>query len=310
MADIRTGEVRVDGVRSPLLLAGPDQGSTAVVFIHGNPGSSHDFRGLLAVVGEYARALAVDMPGFGQADKPHSFPQNAVGHATHLDGALAQLGITNVHLVLHDFGGLWGLTWAAAHLDEVASVTLMDTGAIFEHRWHWPAQLWVRRPLGELAMRLSTPRTFKFIAQYAYAFKPWPTRLPADFLAHMAKDFDVDTRDAVLRLYRASHHLAEFGEALAYVLRTQDIPALVIWGDRDHLLPVKHARQQLAAFPSARLLILKKAGHWPMITHAAETETAVTDFLRPLLAEERPVGGQSERNTDRSQSVLSSSVPR
>lgn len=285
MVDIREGEVTVNGVRSPLLLAGPDEDSTAVVFIHGNPGSSHDFRGLLATVGDQARAVALDMPGFGQADKPSDFPQNAVGHATHLDGALAQLGITEVHLVLHDFGGLWGLTWAAAHLDRVASITLMNTGAVYEHRWHWPARLWLTRRVGELVMRLTTTTAFKAVVQYGYALKPAPTRLPAEFLAHMANDFDAGTRGAVLRLYRASHHLGEFGEALAYLLRQHDIPALVIWGARDHFLPVKHAQQQLDAFPSAKLVILDKAGHWPLITHASETEAAVADFLRPRLSQ-------------------------
>lgn len=283
MADIRENEVTVNGVRSPLLLAGPDHGDTAVVFIHGNPGSSHDFRGLLAAVGNQARAVALDMPGFGQADKPSDFPQNAVGHATHLDGVLSQLGITDVHLVLHDFGGLWGLTWAAAHLHRVASITLMNTGSVYEHRWHWPARLWLTRRIGELVMRFTTTTAFKLVIQYGYALKSAPTRLPADFLAHMANDFDAGTRDAVLRLYRASHHLGEFGEPLAYMLRQHDIPALVIWGARDHFLPVKHAYQQLDAFPSAQLAILDKAGHWPLITHATETEAAVTDFLRPFL---------------------------
>ncbi|MGH3954398.1 Haloalkane dehalogenase [Mycobacteroides salmoniphilum] len=283
MADLRTSQVIVDGVRSPLLIAGPDSGETAVVFIHGNPGSSHDFRGLLAAVGDHARAVALDMPGFGQADKPSGFPQNAVGHASHLDGVLAELGITNVHLVLHDFGGLWGLTWAAAHLGQVASITLMNTGAVSEHRWHWPARLWLTRRIGELVMRLTTTAAFKLVIQYGYALKPAPTRLPADFLTHMARDFDSDTRDAVIRLYRSSHHLGEFGEPLAYLLRQHDIPALVIWGARDHFLPVKHAHQQLRAFPSAQLVILDKAGHWPLITHADETQTAVTDFLEPLL---------------------------
>ncbi|MBA0044711.1 alpha/beta hydrolase [Mycobacteroides sp. LB1] len=283
MAELRTSEVIVDGVRSPVLLAGPDRGRTAVVFIHGNPGSSHDFRGLLAAVGDHARTVALDMPGFGQADKPSNFRQSAVGHATHLDGALSALDITNVHLVLHDFGGLWGLTWAAAHLDQVASITLMNTGSVYEHRWHWPARLWLTRGVGELMMRLTTTTAFKLVIQYGYALKSAPARLPADFLAHMADDFDAGTRDAVLRLYRASHHLGEFGDALAYLFHQHDIPALVIWGARDHFLPVKHAYQQLDAFPSARLVILDKAGHWPLVTHATETEAAVASFLRPLL---------------------------
>ncbi|TDZ45165.1 alpha/beta fold hydrolase [Mycobacteroides franklinii] len=285
MAEIRTSEVIVDGVRSPLLATGPDHDSTAVVFIHGNPGSSHDFRGLLATVGDHTRAVALDMPGFGQADKPRNFSQSAVGHARHLDGALAKLAISDVHLVLHDFGGLWGLTWAAAHLEQVASITLMNTGAISEHRWHWPARLWLVRGIGELVMRLTTTAAFKLIIQHGYALKPWPTPLPADFLAHMAHDFDAETRDAVLHLYRASRNMGEFGPALAYLLRQHAIPALVIWGARDHFLPVKHAHQQLDAFPSAEVVILDKAGHFPMISHPAQTEAAVTRFLKPLLAQ-------------------------
>lgn len=283
MVEIRSAEVTVNGVRSPVLLSGPDSDPTAVVFIHGNPGSSHDFRGLLTAVGAHARCVAPDMPGFGQADKPRDFPQSAIGHAQHLDGLLEQLGIERVHLVLHDFGGLWGLAWAAGHIDRVASVTLINTGVLTEHKWHWPARLWITPRVGELIMRLTTPFSFKTIIQYGYAFKPAPTALPADFLAHMAADFDADTRDSVLRLYRDSAHAGEAGPLMGYALRQFDLPALVIWGARDHFLPVRHAEQQRAAFPSAQIVIIDEAGHWPLITHADRTEAAVLGFLRPRL---------------------------
>ena len=62
--------VRVDGVRSPLLQAGQPDDDEAVVFVHGNPGSIADWTRLVAGVGEFGRALAMDMPGFGAADKP------------------------------------------------------------------------------------------------------------------------------------------------------------------------------------------------------------------------------------------------
>jgi pimeloyl-ACP methyl ester carboxylesterase len=54
--------VRVDGISSPLLEAGPREAAEAVVFVHGNPGSIADWTSLVASVGEFARALAMDMP--------------------------------------------------------------------------------------------------------------------------------------------------------------------------------------------------------------------------------------------------------
>jgi pimeloyl-ACP methyl ester carboxylesterase len=52
------------------------------------------------------------MPGYGQADKPTHFDDTVDGYARHLAASLDQLGVMQVHLVLHDFGGPWGLAWA------------------------------------------------------------------------------------------------------------------------------------------------------------------------------------------------------
>ena len=60
----------------------------AVLFVHGNPGSSHDWDGLADAVGEFGSALAIDMPGFGQADKPRDFEYNVGGYANFIQGAV------------------------------------------------------------------------------------------------------------------------------------------------------------------------------------------------------------------------------
>src|SRR5438552_16726608 len=111
MAPPRSRVVEVDGIRSPLLEAGPEAASEAVVFVHGNPGSSEDWARLVERAGELARAVAWDHPGFGQASKPRDFPYTVEGYAAHLGRVLESLGIERVHLVGHDFGGPWGLAW-------------------------------------------------------------------------------------------------------------------------------------------------------------------------------------------------------
>src|SRR5438045_1436924 len=86
-------------------------------------GSTWDGERLVGRVGACARAVALDMPGFGQADKPKTgFEYTVAGYAAHLGAALDELGITRAHLVLHDFGGPWGLAWAVDHPDTFASV--------------------------------------------------------------------------------------------------------------------------------------------------------------------------------------------
>jgi pimeloyl-ACP methyl ester carboxylesterase len=56
--------VIIDGIRSPLLEFGPANSDEAVVFVHGNPGSIRDWGALARSVGEFGRAVAIDMPGF------------------------------------------------------------------------------------------------------------------------------------------------------------------------------------------------------------------------------------------------------
>lgn len=136
------------GIRSPVLRAGKAQSAEAVVFVHGNPGSSSDWAELVEAVAPFSRALAPDMPGYGQADKPADFDYTVAGYARHLGTMLDAEGVKRTHLVLHDFGGPWGLAWAADQPERVASVTLINIGVMPGYRWHCLARIWRTRWLG------------------------------------------------------------------------------------------------------------------------------------------------------------------
>jgi pimeloyl-ACP methyl ester carboxylesterase len=75
-AALRTSSVTVDGVTSPVLEAGPAAATEAVVFVHGNPGVARDWLALLEPAGAFTGAIAITMPGYGDADKPRDFPSN------------------------------------------------------------------------------------------------------------------------------------------------------------------------------------------------------------------------------------------
>jgi pimeloyl-ACP methyl ester carboxylesterase len=134
--------VIIDGVRSPLLEFGSPGLDEAVVFVHGNPGSSLDWERLARGVGEFGRAVAMDMPGFGAADKPADFDYSVPGYARFLGRLLAERRVQRAHLVMHNFGGPWGLAWAAANPEAILSVTCINTGVLSGYRWHYLARIW------------------------------------------------------------------------------------------------------------------------------------------------------------------------
>jgi pimeloyl-ACP methyl ester carboxylesterase len=269
----RQGEVSVGGVRSPTLEAGPEGAAEAAVFVHGNPGSVHDWARLVAATGEHGRAIALDFPGFGDADRPEDFDYTVEGYAAHLDGALAQLGVERAHLVLHDFGGPWGLQWAVDHPDAYASTTLVDTGVLIGYHWHVLAKIWRTRGLGEFFFALTTRPAMRRALK-----RGQPRPLPDEaFELFYKANKDKGTQRAILRLYRASPPRRL--EPLAAPLREMSRPTLVVWGAHDPYIKVEYAEKQRLTFEDAEVVVLEDSGHWPMWDAPEEIEAAIVPFL-------------------------------
>jgi pimeloyl-ACP methyl ester carboxylesterase len=280
MRQLRQTSICVDEIHSPLLEAGRSEADEAVVFVHGNPGSTLDWTRLMSTVGEFGRAVAIDMPGFGAADKPDYFDYSVPGYAHHLERLLALCGIKHAHLVMHDFGGPWGLTWAAAHPQAVSSVTLIDTGILRNYRWHYLARIWQTPWVGEAFMAATTRAGMRLLLRHGN-----PRGLPAEYIDQMFAHYDAGTRRAVLRLYRSARNLAGTAQqSVADALHSLDLPALVVWGAHDPYISSKFAEQQLEVFPRAEVLILPDSGHWPFIDNPNAVANAVVPFLRSQLS--------------------------
>jgi pimeloyl-ACP methyl ester carboxylesterase len=270
--------VRVDGISSPLLEAGPREAVEAVVFVHGNPGSIADWTRLVASVGEFARAVAMDMPGFGAADKPEQFDYSVGGYARHLGRLLTECAVERAHLVLHDFGGPWGLAWAAANPHAIASITLINTGVLLDYRWHYLARIWRTPWLGELFMAATTRAGMRLLFRHGN-----PRGLPVEYVNQTFDSFDGAIRRAVLRLYRNTPDTDGAMQSIANALRPLDLPAQVIWGAHDPYISVDYAERQREVFPRAEVSILSDSGHWPFIDNADAVASTIVPFLRRQL---------------------------
>jgi pimeloyl-ACP methyl ester carboxylesterase len=269
---VRERWLRVAGVRTRVLQAGPEDSTSAVVFVHGNPGSASDWTGLLPRVGEFSRALAIDTVGFGEADKPRRFDYSIPAMGDFLAGALEQLGVERAQLVLHDFGGPWGLRWADRHPGALASLVLIDTGVLIDYRWHYLARIWRTPVVGEIFQAISVRPAFRFVLRHGN-----PRGLPRSFVDEMHSNYDRATRRAVLKLYRNTEAavLDRGGPGVE-----REVPTLVIWGKHDPYLPVEQAHKQTITFPRAVVRIFDRSGHWPFIDDPEQVAALVVPFLR------------------------------
>ena len=267
--------VQIAGMQVRVMSAGPEA-DESVVFVHGNPGSADDWTALAQAIANRTRAVAFDLPDFGETVAPEGFEHSVPGYAAFLGRALGTLGIERVHLVLHDFGGPIGLAWAAGNLDAIRSVTLIDTGLLPGYRWHRLARIWRTPVLGELFQAAATRSGFRFLLG-----RNEPRGLPRAFVERMYDHYDRRTRKAVLELYRATDDPGG-GEQMARAFRAKDIPALVIWGEEDAYLAASLAARQRDAFPSADVHVLPASGHWPFIDSADTVQRLLLDFLERL----------------------------
>jgi haloalkane dehalogenase len=97
-----------------------------VVLLHGNPTSSHAWRNVIPRLGPGVRALAPDLVGMGRSGKP-DIAYRFADHARYLDAWFDALGLDEVVLVGHDWGGALAFDRAARHPDRVRGLAVMET---------------------------------------------------------------------------------------------------------------------------------------------------------------------------------------
>lgn len=257
-AAIEEGELVLDGIRAFYRRVRGE--GTPTVYCHGNPTHGEDWVPFMRR-GE-GPAIAIDMPGWGRSDRPDSsrFDYSMYGLSAFLERCLGELGVERRKLVVHDWGSL-ALIGAQRRPELVEKLVAIDPVPLLPgFRWHWVAQIWRRRPLGELANATTTKASMALTLRQASGDrKP----MPAEFVDSIWSHWDKGTRAATLALYRHADpdRLAAAGVDQGRLA----CPALVVWGDRDPYIPVKFAEAYAEALPSAELDVIAGAGHWPWI---------------------------------------------
>lgn len=229
-----------------------------VLFLHGNPDSSALWMPVfeqLAKSGEFSgyHCLAPDLPGFGQSNLPADFSFDKTSLANFIEQTLDALAIrTPVTLVVHDFGGIYGLAFATAYPDLVKRILITNTLFFPDYRWHFLARLWRMRGVGELTMATMNPLAFQLILRLG------SRKLTGRMISEIYHDYRPSVRKMVLQLYRAADP-ADFALwEQAYLKIAERIPVRVVWGENDPFIEKEFADR----FGTDDVHVLKNCGHW------------------------------------------------
>jgi haloalkane dehalogenase len=101
-------------------------GDIPVVFLHGNPTSSYLWRNVIPPVADQARCLAPDLIGMGESGKP-DIAYRLADHVRYLDAWFDAMGLDEVIIVGHDWGGTLGMDWAARHPGRARGIAVIET---------------------------------------------------------------------------------------------------------------------------------------------------------------------------------------
>lgn len=121
---VASGYIKVYGADIHYLEAGSSN-SDPILFIHGNPASSFEWRNILPAVAQTHRAIALDLVGMGKSDKP-KISYRLLDHYKYVEGFIEQLGLRNITLVLHDWGSALGFHYLRLHPQNVKAVAFME----------------------------------------------------------------------------------------------------------------------------------------------------------------------------------------
>lgn len=272
--------VRVDGNRMSYLDYGPRE-APAVVLVHGLLSDSGTWADDLAPLAERGlRAIAVDLLGHGASDTP-------VGtyllddFAVQLDEFMSAVGLGSATVCGHSLGGAIAVHFAYHYPQRVDRLVLVSAGGL--GREVSPALRMLALPGAErLAGAVMGRTTLQRLLRSALVHRMF--RLTPERLVNLRRIgrtlFRPDLRQAFFRSLRGViGPRGQLGDFMEMQYLAVHLPTMLVWAERDAIIPVTHAHRTHAYLPGSELVVFARGGHQPHRRNAAEFATAVARFV-------------------------------
>ncbi len=244
-----------------------------VLFLHGYPSSSYDWRHALEWLGD-RRLITFDFLGFGLSAKPRSQVYSLLTQADIVEAVVARYAAEPVILVAHDMGSSVATELLARDLEnrlsfDLVSVLLFNASLVLERASLTMSQKLLRSPIGPLATRMTTQTAFRW--QFGKIFSrehPLSAQEAADQWSLLA--YNKGHRQ-LHRLIFYLHERVIYAHRWKGALRDWPGRLELAWAELDPICTEAVLQAVLELRPHAPLTRLHKLGHYPQLEdpHAA-----------------------------------------
>ncbi len=248
-----------------------------VLLLHGLGATKASFLPTIDALAPNYRAIGVDLPGFGDSDKPLFGAYDPPFFAHAMTALLDALELDSAHVVGNSMGGRVALELGLAHADRVRRLVLLA-----------PSMSWLKpRPWAPY---------LRLIPTQLGVFQPTPRPLVEMIVKQFVPGSDTEWTAAGIDEFMRSY-LTPLGRAAFYAaarniyleeprgpdglwtrLGSLTPEALFVWGRRDNVVPIAFARHVREELPAARHLELD-CGHVPQLERPRQTHQAMARFL-------------------------------
>lgn len=274
---------KVNGYRLHVLDEG--EGET-VLMLHGNPTWSFFYRALVLGLRDRYRVIAPDHIGCGLSDKPgeQDYDYTLQRRVDDLAVLIEQSRVRGpITLMMHDWGGMIGMAYAARHPQRIGRLVLLNTAAFHLPKTKkLPMSLWLCRktPLGDLLIR-ETGLFTSVLARWAVCQPMEQSVREAYLLPYRAPQDRAGllrfVQDIPLRPGDPSYDLVS--EVQAKLPAFRQTPTLILWGEKDFVFDHHFLREWQRHLPAAEVHRFPNAGHYLLEDAGAEILPLIHDFL-------------------------------
>ena len=270
----------VRGTRIRLHESG-DPGAPPVVLLHGIGRSLEDWSLQHPLLDTGYRVISIDMPGFGLSQRMPS-PTTLGVLADGVWATLDTLGEHRpVHLMGNSLGGAVSMTMLAGTPDRVSTLTLVNSAG-FGKEVTAALRLLAVPGLGRQMLRRVDRTTAPRMERMVFADRALVTPERIEMAIRIARqpDFAAVYLEVARALGGVRGVAAAWRTELLGRLAAHTKPTMIVWGERDLILPSGHLAAARAAFPHAQSHMFPRTGHMPQIERPEE----FAGLVRPMLA--------------------------
>lgn len=257
-----------------------DEGQGEVLlFVHGTPSWSFEFRNIIKHLSKNYRCIALDHIGFGLSDKPAGYDYSIQNHTATLLKLINHLQLNQFSMLVHDFGGIIGLAAAEQIPDKISKLIILNT---------WCRSIQDEPEYKKMKGILGSPlmpflyRYFNFSAKYILpaAFGE-RSRLTPEVHQQYLKPFgNASERNGTVAFAKSLLRDQQYYESIGKMLSVlKNKPVLIIWGMKDAFITEKHLLWMQEQFPAAEVVKYEDAGHFVLEEKSVVAGPVIEAFL-------------------------------